>query len=509
METDVHGEVKRMNAEIEGIRQLTEKFLTEILEEEYRGNAGIADQINTKAVFEKYSQLGKRETFNGVREYSFRVTDDGEKRQTKYLLEFSANFLEGCASSDLRDQITNSEASEILHFDGKDIPFHRAGVLLRNLEERRKRHELDHLLNAVAEKTNPLYQRFWELSHQVVKELGYSSYKHYCEDLSGLDYTWLAQVTADILRHTEELYRDNLKYYAKEVVGVPMKELKKHDLLFIMRATTYDRFFEKDRLLSCVESWTKELGVDMTAGGNITFDLETRDKKNPRAFCCPIEVPNRVVLSIMPQGGVQDYQAFLHELGHALHFGYTPKDMPMEYRYLGDNAVTEGFAFLNEHLTKNTNWVKRYLGDADYSEYIRFAYFSELFMVRRYCAKLAYELRLHDGSPIKKELADIYTELLGKAGLCEYPRQNYLRDVDQDFYVARYLRAWLFESQMADYLREKFDQDWFCNPQAGKALVEKLWGSGQRLSADEMAKEMGYQGLSADSLLNTIEKALG
>ena len=39
----------------------------------------------------------------------------------------------------------------------------------------------------------------------------------------------------------------------------------------------------------------------------------------------------------------------MHELGHALHFAYARAELPFEYRWLGDNSVTEGYAMLFDH----------------------------------------------------------------------------------------------------------------------------------------------------------------
>ena len=78
--------------------------------------------------------------------------------------------------------------------------------------------------------------------------------------------------------------------------------------------------------------------------------MAERPGKRPRAFCAPIRVPDRVVLVVLPQGGQEDFAALFHEAGHTEHFAHTRRSLPAEQRVLGDNAVTEGFAFLLEHL---------------------------------------------------------------------------------------------------------------------------------------------------------------
>lgn len=494
-----------MKAKIDEICKQAEKFLMEILEEEYLAGAGISETIDTDSIFAKYSQLAEVESFFALREYASSVTDGEEKRRLGYLLEFCGQFLEGFASRKLKDKIDNTEANQTLEFDRKTHSFRMSQVLLRNIAERGKRRELEDLILGIVAKNNRLYLDYWRFGHRIAGELGYGSYVGYCKDLGRLDLAQLEQVTTDFLKGTEELFRDNLKYQVDKVMGIPLKELERHDSLFLFRATAYDHLFQKERMLPAVERWAGDMGIDMRAEGNIHFDLEQRDRKRPRAFCCPIEIPNRVVLTIMPQGGVEDYKSFLHELGHSLHFGYSDGSLPMEYRYLGDNSVTESFAFLIEHLSQNPLWLSRYLGEEDYSEYIRFACTNLLYMVRRYSAKLSYELQLHDGSPVGEERGDLYARLLSKACLCKYPPKSYLVDVDADFYAARYLRAWLFWAQLENYLREKYDLDWFSNPKAGEFLMEGLWSRGQKESAEEMAVELGYDGLDVESLMEMFK----
>ena len=75
-------------------------------------------------------------------------------------------------------------------------------------------------------------------------------------------------------------------------------------------------------------------------------------KKTPRAFCAPIEIPDRVVLVIQPIGGADDWRALFHEAGHTEHFAqHLAATCRWRSKRLGDNAVTEGWAMLLQHLT--------------------------------------------------------------------------------------------------------------------------------------------------------------
>ena len=62
-----------------------------------------------------------------------------------------------------------------------------------------------------------------------------------------------------------------------------------------------------------------------------------------------------------PAGGPDDWRALFHEAGHTEHFANTSPSLKMEEKRLGDNAVTEGWAMLMEHLTIEPAWLERRL----------------------------------------------------------------------------------------------------------------------------------------------------
>ena len=189
-------------------------------------------------------------------------------------------------------------------------------------------------------------------------------------------------------------------------------------------------------MVPALEGRSADLGIDLDAQPNVELDVEQREKKTPRAFCAPIEVPGRVVLVIQPIGGPDDWRALFHEAGHTEHFANTSADLPVEERRLGDNAVTEGWAFLFEHLVDDPAWLTRRLDFPRPREFAAEGAAQLLFFVRRYCAKLLYELELFraaDPVPMQSR----YVELLGDALKIEPSPTDWLADVDPGFYVTR------------------------------------------------------------------------
>jgi hypothetical protein len=259
-------------------------------------------------------------------------------------------------------------------------------------------------------------------------------------------------------------------------------------------------------MLPALESTLADLGVDLRTQENVHLDVEPREKKDPRAFCSPIEVPGRVMLVIKPMGGPDDWRALFHEAGHTEHFAHTSADLKMEERRLGDNAVTEGWAMLLQHLTDEPTWLQRMLDFPRPAEYAAEGAATLLFFVRRYSAKLLYELEFHTADDLTA-MRPRYVELLGDALKIEPSPTDYLADIDGGYYVSSYLRSWALEAQLREYLRRRYGNDWFTQRKAGDELRE-LWSEGQKHTAEELLQAVTGEQLDMESVALRVREAL-
>ena len=71
--------------------------------------------------------------------------------------------------------------------------------------------------------------------------------------------------------------------------------------------------------------------------------------------------------------------------------------------------------------------------------------------------------------------------------------------MDDGFYSADYLRAWVGEAQLADYLRRNFSERWWADKRAGKFLVD-LWRSASTQEAEPVLSGLGCQPLDTTCL---------
>ena len=316
----------------------------------------------------------------------------------------------------------------------------------------------------------------------------------------------LADQCKSFLESTERLWEDAGDRFFRKRIGLGLGEIERWDVARVWRGMTWDAAFPKDRMLPALESTLGDMGVDLHAQKNVELDLEDRPNKSPRAFCVPIEIPERVILVIKPQGGPDDWRALFHEAGHTEHFAHTSPSLTVEERRLGDNAVTEGWAMLLEHLTMDPVWLERRLDFPRPHEFAAEGAVQLLWLVRRYSAKLLYEIEYHV-APDKTVMRPRYVELLSDALKVSPSDTDYLSDIDDGFYASQYLRAWAFEAQLRAYLREKFGNAWFTRRDAG-SLIRELWTEGQKPTADEILQEVTGATIELEAVADRIREAL-
>lgn len=483
-----------------------EAFQSELMLEFYGNYAGLKDDFSTSAIYDRYPHLFSQETLDELSITPDENGDPEELRRTRFLRAFATMGRLDSAVKELTDRASTYETTSTVNLDGEEIPYRVIPVRLRNEADPERRRTLFDAKLVETRKLNEILLARMGTVHDMATELGFKNYTHLCSESKGIDYIAFADEMEMLLRRTEGIYETAMDDLVGRMTGRPLSETWSYDIPFVFRGADFDAHFRGERLLDAFQATLKGMGLDPAARPNIVLDTEDRPKKTPRAFCAPIKVPDDVRLVIKPTGGWRDFEALFHEGGHAWHFGNADRTLPAEYRYLGDNSVTEGFAFLFNYLPTNSLWLKANLGMEDPEEYVRFALTNKLMFLRRYASKMLYELKLHS-STVNEEFGEVYRVCLQKGLRFGHTGHHYLEDVDDAFYCVDYLRAWIFEGQLRQALEEKYTERWFENPKAGEYLME-LWSYGQKYTAEEFAKLVGYVDLDPESVLQEIERGL-
>ncbi len=488
--------------ELDAYREQADRFIAELDEEFYLHYAGLKESFDLTPIYGRHKNLTDPTL---VRSIGLAVNGGDRIRE---LWRFACEGYFGELTRGHAEKLAALESEIQVSVDGEEIPFRMVRPAMANEPDRDKRRRLDERANEILdEQMNPIHLEAVHAVQGAARELGFDNYLElYRKALPSSALDDLAEQCRVLLDSTERLFEDAADKLFRNRVGVGLAEAQRWDVPRLFRAPEWDPMFPKEMMLPALESTLADLGVDLKSQQNVELDLEERPNKSPRAFCAPIEIPDRVVLVIQPIGGPDDWRALFHEAGHTEHFANTSRDLAMEEKRLGDNAVTEGWAMLLQHLTDEPEWLTRRLDFPRPGEYAEEGATGLLYFVRRYCAKILYEIELHAAEDVTT-MRDRYVELLGNALKIEPTPANYLSDVDSGFYVSSYLRSWAFEAQLRAYLREKFGNRWFTTRDAG-SLLRELWGEGQRLRAEEMLKEVTGSTLEMEAVADRVREVL-
>jgi hypothetical protein len=493
--------------DLDAYRAQAEQFVGELGEEYHAHFAGLKEGFDVEAIYARHEALFTVDAVARLREQADAAAARGEDaaRRARMLLDFAVEGHMGLVSTDLEAELAQREAGTMLSIegDGEAIPFREATIVQANEPDRARRAAIEAArLDATETQLNPLYREALERTRARARDLGWPSYRALCEELKRLDLDRLARAAAAFTAATEEPYAALVGPVVERTLDLVLDDLSRSDLPRLFRFEEADAAFSAAALMPSFEATLAGLGIDPARQPNVLLDVESRPGKSPRAFCVPVRVPDDVRLVLPPVGGRDDFVALLHEGGHVQHYAHVDAQLAFEYRHLGDNAVTEAFAFLFDHLAEDPDWQRARLGVEDGDGALAaHARATRLIYLRRYAAKLAYELDVHDASPSSHDaLSARYATLLSAAARVTWPRETYLADLDPGFYVAAYLRAWALETHLRAHLRERFGAQWFAQPEAGDALRE-LWRDGQRLTAEELLGELTGAELDFGALL--------
>src|SRR6266404_5508431 len=178
------------------------------------------------------------------------------------------------------------------------------------------REEAERARNDLTEEhLNPLHVRAAEVVHGETATLGAATYTDLYR-VFGFPLDELAAQCRAFLESTERLWEEAGDRFFRARIGLGLGEAERWDVARIWRAPEWDSAFPADRMLPALEASLADLGVDLRAQRNVELDLADRPNKTPRAFCVPIEIPERVVLVMKPAGGPEDWAALFHEAGH-------------------------------------------------------------------------------------------------------------------------------------------------------------------------------------------------
>jgi hypothetical protein len=104
---------------------------------------------------------------------------------------------------------------------------------------------------------------------------------------------------------------------------------------------------------------------------------------------------------------------------------------------------------------------------------------------------LPYALELYARGPSDSRAEDYQQRMEATLGVL-VPKGRFLYDVRPQLLMVSVLRGWALEAVLLSRLRERFNEDFWRNPAAGR-WIKELAQRGQRDDASEVARQLGAE----------------
>ncbi|MDX6692680.1 MAG: hypothetical protein QOF02_283 [Blastocatellia bacterium] len=483
----------------------------------YQHRAGYERELRIEPVYDRYGGLFTRDAIEELRLElaGIPLHRETERAGLRALIGAAHFGYLQAQAQELTFERSLCEASARIDWQGESLPAYNAPAKIANEPSAAARRELTARWSDALVACDDLRAARLESFHVSARELGFDSYRQLCADSTGTDYEQLALAADKLLQRTEQSYMSALSQaLARDVPGVAFDDLQHADYFYFERMARLDALFPASEMLPTYAAAMKGLGIQIEQQKNIMIDDEARPFKNPRAACLRVNPPDDVRLLLSPIGGAYDYRTLFHEAGHAQHLAWSSRELAERYPefiYAPDYATTEGHAFLLQHLFFDSRWLREHrtsLSAEQTSDAVRTLALRTACTVRRFCAKLKYEIALHDSAqPRAEHLAASYSALQAEATGFRRSPALALSDVDDEFYVAAYLRAWAFEAGLREHLLTRYGRRWWASRKAGDELID-LWNTSSRYTVEELARLMGFGEVSFELLADTLIAAM-
>ena len=476
-----------------------------------RSEEGRAVRVGEKEISERaeivarYRDLFTRDQLDALNE-AHAEAPAGEDRERLYRLgkTCEAGLITG-ALAEREDALENAILAARVEFEGEELPLRSAQARLAVLDSYAGREELGERSADVSAGFNDERLDVMREGESLEAEItGADDPIKRIEEEKGISLRELERALAQASDAARAAYEELRDRWFERLLGPERgSPPSSHHVAFMRRLSPLDSIYTKEQAVPVCMDTLAKLGFDLDSEPNIKLDLDDRPQKSPRACVIPSDPPKIVHLITRAQGGLHDYQAFLHEAGHALHYAGCDPALPYTFRNISrDHALTEIYSYIVEAISREPAWHAHYfdLSDEDAATNAEATTFMEALLFRRYTAKFQFELefwgRFNDdgGTP------GGYEERLTEATSVRYRSDGYLADMDAGFYSADYLRAWIRSAQLRSYLEREIGPEWWASRATGERL-RALFAEGTKPSSEEIAARIGFDPLDTGPLV--------
>jgi hypothetical protein len=472
-----------------------QRYVFERSEEGRAVRVGEKEVSEQAAIVARYADLFTRPQLEALRA----AEDEAPEEERERLYRLRKTCESGLIASELaerEDALENEILAARVTFRDEELPLRSAQARLAVLADYADREELGGIHGDASATFNDDRLELLRAGEELDAELsGEPDPVARNEEEKGISLRDLAEVLAQASADADNAYARLRERWFDKLLGPDREDVpSSYHVAYVRRLSPLEATYAKERAVEVCLDTLQRLGFDLDAEPNIKLDLDDRPQKSPRACVIASDPPKVVHLITRAQGGLHDYQAFLHEAGHALHYGNVDPSLPYTFRSLSrDHALTEIYSYIFEAISREPEWHAHYFGlpDEQAAENAEATVLLEALLFRRYVAKLQFELDFWTRFPEDGGTPDGYTERLTAAAGVRYRPDAFLADMDAGFYSADYLRAWIRSAQLRHHLVDEIGQDWWRRSETGE-LLRGLFAEGTRPTSEEIAARLGY-----------------
>jgi hypothetical protein len=476
--------------------QTLQRYLYERSEEGRAVRVGEKEISEQAAIVARYADLFSRAQLDSLRDAEEGASDPDERERLYRLRKTCEGGLITAELAERDDALENAILAARVTFEGEELPLRTAQARLAVIDSYAAREELGVLQAERSAEFNDERLDLLRSGEELESDLsGEPDPVERNAEQKGISLRELEGVLAGASEASTEAWTSLRERWFDRLLGKDRDEIPTSShVAYMRRLSPLDAIYTKERSVEVCLDTLEQLGFDLANDRNVRLDLDDRPQKSPRACVIASDPPQVVHLITRAQGGLHDYQAFLHEAGHALHYAGCDPRLPYTFRKLSrDHALTEIYSYILEAITREPAWHAAYFGlsDEEARENAEATTFLEALLYRRYTAKLQFELDFWSRFAEDAGSETGYSERLTAATGVRYRADAYLSDMDAGFYSADYLRAWIRSAQLRTYLQREVGEDWWRRAETGERL-RALFAEGTRPSSEDIAARIGF-----------------
>ncbi|MDQ3067575.1 MAG: hypothetical protein M3R12_10570, partial [Actinomycetota bacterium] len=297
------------------------RYLFERSEEGRAVRVGEKETSEQAAIVERYRDLFSPAQRDVLRE----AEESAESDDRELLYRLRKTCEAGIVAAHLaarEDELENRILAARVDWRGEEMPLRSAQAKLAVIPGYGDRDELGSLVNAENARFNDDRRELLSAGEELEAELsGEPDMIARNAEEKGISLHALDSTLDAAARTSAAAYDAMRQRWFDKLLGSEREETPtSNHTSYLRRLSPLEDTYTKERAVEVCVATLNALGLDLSAMPGIRLDLDDRPQKSPRACVIASDPPRLVHLITRAQGGLHDYQAFLHEAGHALHY---------------------------------------------------------------------------------------------------------------------------------------------------------------------------------------------